>query len=123
MIDFGERSSARRWVFPMLVLFLVLGHACDLPAYVDVISASHTTEKSPPSGDGHRSDEQALSCDLVSATSSPSHSWVAAAPEIISLVLQVNDPAPASMVARAFEGPAKLAFRLALFLLHASFLI
>lgn len=109
-------------MFPTLVLFLVLGHACDLPAYVDVVSTSLTAEESRHSGDGHQSDEQAFSCDLASATSSPSHSLVAAAPEI-SVVLQVNDRAPAPMVARAFEGPAKLAFRLPLFLLHASLLI
>jgi hypothetical protein len=123
MIDFEERSSARRWVFPLLVLFLVLGHVCDLPAYADAISTAHTAEESHHhSGGGHHGDEQALSCDPTSATSSPGQPQVAAAPEL-SVASPVNDPVPARMVARSFEGPAKFAVRPPLFLLHASLLI
>lgn len=128
MIDFGKPSSARRWVFPMLVLFLVLGHACDLPAYVDFVNASHTAEESHrsgdghhSSGDGHHSDEQALSCGAATATSSPGYPQVAA-PEIL-VVSQVDEPAPIQMGVRSFEGSAKFSVRPPLFLLHASLLI
>ena len=130
MIDFVKRSSARRWLFPVLVLFIVLGHACDLPAYVDVVDASHAAEKSHYSGDdghhvlgdGHHSDEQALSCGAATATSSPGQPRVATAPGI-SVLLQVNYPAPSRRVAQSLEDPAKFAVRPPLFLLHASLLI
>jgi hypothetical protein len=122
MVSFVARSSARRWVLPLLVLLLVLGHACELPAYADVVGTSQTAEESHPSNDGHHAGEQGLSCDAVSATSIPGHPRVAAALEI-SVMPQVNDPAPPRMVARTFEGPPKFAARPPLFLLHASFLI
>ncbi len=122
MVSLVERSSARRWVLPVLVLLLVLGHACELPAYADVVGTSQTAEESHHSHDGHHADEQGLSCDAATATSVPGHSRVAAALEI-SVVPQVNDPAPSRMVARTFEGPPKFAARPPLFLLHASFLI
>jgi hypothetical protein len=122
MVDFRERSSARRWVFSLLVLFLVFGHVCDLQAYADVVSTSHTAEESHHSGGGHHGGEQELSCDPTSATSSPGQPQVAAAPEL-SVASPVNDPVPARMVARSVEGPAKFAVRPPLFLLHASLLI
>jgi hypothetical protein len=122
MVDFVERWSARRWVLPVLVMLLVLGHACELPAYADVVGSSHTAGESHHAGDGHHTGEQALSCDLATATSSPGHFQVTAAPEI-SVVSQVDDPAPARVVAGSFEGPARFAVRAPLFLLHASLLI
>ena len=122
MVSFVDRSSARRWVLPVLVLLLVLGHACELPAYADVVGTSQTAEESHHSHDGHHAGEQGFSCDAVSATSGPGHPRMAVALEI-SVVPQVNDPAPPRMVARTFEGPPKFAARPPLFLLHASFLI
>jgi len=121
MVDFLERSSARRWALPVLVLLLVLGHACELPAYADVVGSSHTAEEPHHAGDGHHPGEQALSCDAATVTASPGHPQVAAAPKI-SMVSQVDD-APARAVAGSFEGPAKFAVRPPLFLLHASLLI
>jgi hypothetical protein len=121
MVDFVERWSARGWVLPVLVMLLVLGHACELPAYADVVGSSQTAGEPHHAGDGHHSGEQALSCDPATATSSPAHPQVAAGPEI-SVVSQVDDPAPARVVAGAFEG-AKFAVRSPLFLLHASLLI
>jgi hypothetical protein len=41
----------------------------------------------------------------------------------ISVMLEAIDPARARLVARSFEGPAKLVGRPPLFLLHASLLI
>jgi hypothetical protein len=122
MVSFVDRSSARRWVLPVLVLLLVLGHACELPAYADVVGTYQTAEESHHSHDGHHTGEQGLSCDAVSATSVPGHPRVAAAFET-SVVPQVNDPAPPRMVGRTFEGPPKFAARTPLFLLHASFRI
>jgi hypothetical protein len=122
MVSFVARSSPRRWVLRLLVLLLVLGHACELPAYVDVVGTSQTAEESHHPNDGHHAGEQGLSCDEVSATSIPGHPRVAAALEI-SVVPQDNGQAPPRMVARSFERPPKFAARPPLFLLHASFLI
>lgn len=122
MASLVDRSSARRWMLALLVLLLVLGHACELPAYADVVGTLQTAEESHHSNDGHHAGEKGLSCDAVSATSIPGHPRVAAALEI-SLVPQVTDPARPRMVARSLEGPAKFAARPPLFLLHASFLI
>lgn len=122
MIAFGKRSSAMRWMFPILALFLVLGHVCDLPAYADVVSISHTAEESHHASDGHHGDEHALSCDATTATSGPSQPQVAGAPGF-SVAFPVADSARARMVARVFEGPPKFSIRPPLFLLHASLLI
>ena len=109
-------------MLPVIVLLLVLGHACELPAYADVVGASHTAEESHHAGDGHHGEEQTLSCDPTSVTSTTGQPQVAAAPEI-SVLSQVNDPAPARTVGRSFEGPPKFALRPPLFLLYASLLI
>lgn len=122
MVDFGAWVSARRWVLLVLVLLLLLGHACELPAYAGIVGTAHAAEESHHSGDGHHADEQGLSCDPTIVTSGPGQPQVAAAPEI-SVLSQVNDPAPARTVARFFEGPAKFVARPPLFLLHASLLI
>ena len=120
MVEFVAWVSARRWVLPVVVLLLVLGHACELPAYADLIGTSHAAEESHHAADGHH-DEPTLSCDpTTAATSGPSQSQVAAAPEF-SVVSQVNHRA--RTVARSFAGPAKFAHRPPLFLLHASLLI
>ena len=115
-------ASARRWVLPVVVMLLVLGHACELPAYVDLVGSFHAAEESHHSGDGHHTGEQELSCDAVSATSSPGSLQVNAALSV-SLAPRVDDPAPARIAVRSFEGPAKFAVRPPLYLLHASLLI
>ena len=121
MADFVAWVSARRWALPILVLLLVLGHACELPAYADLVGTSHAAEESHHAGDGHHGDELTLSCDPTSATSVPGQPQVVA-PEFL-VVSPVDDPAPARMAARSFEGPLKFAGRPPLFLLHASLLI
>jgi len=121
MTPFGERWRTGRWAFPILVLLLVLGHACELPAYAEVIGVSHGAGESHDLGDSHHGDGQVLSCDAAPATSSPGHPQVAAVPQM-SVVPQVEDPVPAGGVAGSFED-AKFAARPPLFLLHASLLI
>jgi hypothetical protein len=122
MTPFVERWCTRRWTFPILVLLLVLGHACELPAYAELVGSTHGAgDESHHAGDGHHGDEQVLSCDPVAATSGPGHPHVAAVPEV-SVVSQIDDPAPARVVAGFLEG-TKFAGRPPLFLLHASLLI
>lgn len=113
---------AHRWVLPVLVVLLILGHACELPAYADVLASSHTAEESHHSSDGHHAGEQAISCDAIGVTSNAGQPQVGAALEI-SVMPEAIDPTPARVVARTFEGPAKLTGRPPLFLLHASLLI
>jgi hypothetical protein len=115
-------APAHRWVFPVVVMLLVLGHACELPAYAGLVGSFQAAEESHHSGDGHHPGAQELSCDAVSATSSPESPQVNAALGV-SLVRQVDDPVPARMVVRSVEGPAKFRVRPPLFLLHASLLI
>lgn len=121
MADIVAWVFARRWALPVLVVLLVLGHACELPAYADLIGTSHAARESHHAGDGHHGDEPTLSCEPTSATSIPGQPQVVA-PEFF-VVSPVDDATPARMVARSFEGPLKFAVRPSLFLLHASLLI
>lgn len=108
-----DRLPATRWLLPLLVVILVLGHVCELPAYVELVS-HHST--------GGNAGEQLSSCDALPATSGPGHSQVWATPDS-AVVLPVVDPTPARGTAWSFEDPVTLVERLPLFLLHASLLI
>jgi hypothetical protein len=121
MVDFVGVSSTRRWLFPILALLLVLGHACELPAYADLVGSSRTAEGSHHSADGH-GDEHLISCDAAVAASGPSYSQ-AGANLGVSMALSAIDRAPVRMVARSFEDAAKFSVRPPLFLLYASLLI
>jgi hypothetical protein len=116
-----ERWCTGRWALSILILLLVLGHACELPAYAEVVGLSHVAGESHHAGDGHHGDEPVLSCDGSAATSSPGHPAVAAVPDM-SVVSEVGDPAPMRVVAGSCKD-AKVAARPPLFLLHASLLI
>lgn len=108
-----DRLPATRWLLPLLVVILVLGHVCELPAYVELAS-HHSAE-----GDAG---EQLSSCDAVTATSSSGHSQVWTGLDM-AVALPVIDAAPVGTTPRSFKDPAKLPGRLPLFLLHASLLI
>jgi hypothetical protein len=97
----------------MLVVILVLGHVCELPAYVELVS-HHSAEGN--------ADEQLISCDAVTATSSSGHSQVWTGLDM-AVALPVIDAAPVRRTPQSFEDPARLQSRLPLFLLHASLLI
>ena len=118
----AERSSARRWVLPVLMLLLVLGHACELPAYAGLVGSSHAAEDRHHSGGGHHPGEPTISCDAVGVTSGLAYPQAGAALEI-SGAPRADDSIPARVVARSFEGPANVAVRPPLYLLHASLLI
>jgi hypothetical protein len=57
-------ATIHRWLFPLLVALLVLGHACELPAYAGLI-ATHAagTGAATPVEHDHDGDEHALACD------------------------------------------------------------
>jgi hypothetical protein len=119
MIDTGVRWPAR-WALPFLVVLLVLGHVCDLPAFGDV--ASHAAGESHHPDGGHHGGEQALSCEPATATTGSGHP-VAAAPIGVSIASRLHDPVAARNAGRFFADPAEPSRRQPLFLLHLSLLI
>ena len=62
----SPRMRLAPWLTAMLVSVLVLGHVCELPAFVDLAThatgADHHREADHHSGDGQ------ISCDVVDAT-------------------------------------------------------
>ena len=101
------------WLLPLLVAILVLGHVCELPAYVELVS-HHGAD----GGAG----EQLSSCEAVTATASSGNTQMGTGLDM-AVVVPVIDAVPVSRAPRLFEDPAKLPDRLPLFLLHASLLI
>jgi hypothetical protein len=114
------RVAPTLWLLPLLVLALVLGHVCELPAYVELGSHHHSDgPHHSTEGNGH---EQQGFCDAVTAPSTSSqvhHVWtgfdVVARPAV--------DAAPVLRSLGSFGKPAKRVSRLPLFLLHSSLLI
>ena len=120
MIRSLRLKSILRCLVPMSVLFLVLGHACELPAFVGL--ASH------PAGNAHHStDEQAdvnlTSCDA--AVAARSNTGCLQAGPILDVVqaLQVAQLVPVHPVTSSREDSRIWLSRPPLFLLHASLLI
>jgi hypothetical protein len=58
------------WLFPLLVAMVVLGHACELPAYAGLIEHHADTDDVAGSRHDHPADE-ALSCDGAVVVPSP----------------------------------------------------
>lgn len=121
MVAIRVRGPARRWGLPFLVALLMLGHVCDLPAFVDIAS-SHAAGESHHSADDHHAGGQTLSCEPVTATAGSGHP-VVGAPLEVSTRPRSHEPAVARTVGRFFADPAKPPGRQPLFLLHASLLI
>ena len=103
-------TDTSRWLLPVLMALLVLGHACELPAYAELIS-DHTpvTHESPSAphddGDGH-----ALVCDgaiAVPAQGTPDWSPISSVAAMAAFAGVV--PSPASVrpvpVGRMATGP------------------
>ena len=102
----------------MLAFLLVLGHACELPAFAKLVG--HAAEDTHHSADNH-ADENLLSCDAVGLPSStgyqvgPSLDVAEALPVARPFLVRLEVSAP-----RQLNG---LAHRPPLFLLYASLLI
>ena len=108
-----DRHPAGRWLLPVLVVLLLLGHVCDASA-LEQPAAHHA-------GDG-QSGEQLGWCDPAPAASSSGQtlSWWAGG---VPAAPPVTDAIPARPVGPVIDGPTTPADRLPLFLLHASLLI
>jgi hypothetical protein len=107
-----------RGLLPALVLLLVLGHVCELPAYADLFS-HHTAE-------AHHADHHAghsqISCDAIDAVSNTGSLNVA---HVVDLAYTVSIAvvAPLRSVNSAIEPSTTARGRPPLFVLYASLLI
>jgi hypothetical protein len=113
MLNFLHRVPAARWLLPVLVVILFVGHVCELPAHAGLVS--HHADESNGA-------EQLSSCDAVTATASSGHSQVWAGLDM-AVAVPVIGASPVRRTLQSFEDPAKVPGRLPLFLLHASLLI
>jgi len=122
MTPFPWFGALRRWTFPLLVAFLVLGHACELPAFAELI-VDHSEEASAvPVEHDHEDDEHALTCD--GALVLPTQTVAKVTPYLVMAVVEPLvvaprlRPAPVSkaLSIRSSAGPP-------LFLLFSSLLI
>jgi hypothetical protein len=119
MVYFSRVLSASRWFAPMLVFLLVLGHACELPAFADFVS--HAAEDAHHSAD-HHADENLISCDAVGLPSSTGHLQVGPSVEV-AVALPVARSVPVRLIISSPEDAKRLPSRPPLFLLYASLLI
>ncbi len=121
MVRYARAAASPRWLLPALVVLLVLGHACDLPAYAALISDHATMLYQPADSHHDESDEHSLTCEATLVI--PSHSGVVlppilTAPVMLAGVLSVVPTRP-HLPAKA----DKLATGPPLFLLLSSLLI
>ena len=109
-----------RWLVPILVFLIVLGHACELPAFAVLVA--HGNEDAHHSADNH-ADENLISCDdAVGLPSSTGYLQVAPSLEAAE-VLPVASPVPVRLTTSSVEDSNRLPSRPPLFLLYASLLI
>jgi hypothetical protein len=108
-----------RWLVPMLIAFLVLGHTCEVPAWADLVS--DTTEAARHSAGDHE-DENLISCDAVGVPSSTAYLQLGPSLDVAE-VLPVARPVPVRVIRLSLDGSSRLPSRPPLFLLHASLLI
>jgi hypothetical protein len=111
--------SVSRWITPVFVFLLVLGHACELPAVAGMVSDA--TEDTHHSAD-HHADENLISCDAVGVPSSPGHLQVGPSLDVAE-VRPVTRQVPGRLIISSQEISKRLLSRPPLFLLHASLLI
>ena len=108
-----------RWLVPTLVVLLVLGHACELPALADLVLQA--TEDAHHSVD-HHTGEDLISCDAVGLPSSTGYLQVGPSVEV-ALALPVASSVPVQLLISSPDDSKRLPSRPPLFLLYASLLI
>ena len=119
MVYFYRFLLASRWLVPMLAFLLVLGHACELPAFADLVS--HAAEDAHHSA-GHHGDENLISCDAVGLPSSTGYLQVGPSVEV-AVALPVARSVPVRLLISSPQDSKRLPSRPPLFLLYASLLI
>ena len=108
-----------RWLVPTLAFLLVLGHACELPAFADLVL--HGTEDAHHSAD-HHADENLISCDAVGLPSSTGYLQVVPSLDV-AVALPGARPVPVRLIVSSPDDSNRLPSRPPLFLLYASLLI
>ena len=115
----SHRLTSAPWLVATLVTLLVLGHACELPAFADL--ATHATESAHQSTD-HHSDETRIECDAVGVPSSSVCFRMGPGLDSVGMVAAAG-PVALRPVAAVPPDSTRLSCRPPLFLLHASLLI
>jgi hypothetical protein len=121
MVNRYRVEPALRWLLPIVALLVVLGHTCELPAYVNLVASAHPTEDT-----GHHTHDQAheaeISCDPVDAVANTSSADVGPVLGAASVV-PLGGPLLVRLAITSLTGSTRLPSRPPLFLLHASLLI
>jgi hypothetical protein len=121
MVQRDRFVPAPRWLLPLLALLLVLGHACELPAYADLVTSPHLPEGAAHGAHDHAHDPQ-MSCDPVDVLASSGALQVG--PDLSAAqVVPLGSPVPVRLLAASLGGSKRLLRRPPLFLLNASLLI
>ena len=114
--------TAPRWLLPLLAFLVVLGHACELPAYVNLVVSAHSTEDT-----GHHTHDQTheaqISCDPVDAVTTTTGSAEARPVLGAAPAIPLAGSLPVRQVITSLTDATRLPSRPPLFLLHASLLI
>jgi hypothetical protein len=111
-----------RWLLPLLVLFLVFGHVCELPAYADLAISSHLTGDGHQHAADHHTDTSQISCEAIDILSNTGHVQVGPSLDVAE-ALPVAGPVPVRFVASSLDDSKRRPSRPPLFLLYASLLI
>ena len=121
MVHRARSESAPRWLLAIIVVLLVLGHVCELPAYAGLVIEAHATEGRSTDGHGHDAE---MSCDPVDAVSNT------APVQVMGPVLGFAQALPATsavlgglVTPSSIERSTRLPSRPPLFVLYASLLI
>ena len=119
MVHSSRLLVVPRWLVPMLAFLLVLGHACELPAFADLVL--HGTADAHHSAGSHP-DENLISCDAVGVPSSSG--YVQLSPSLDSVVvLPIAGPIPVRLIISSADDSKRFRSGPPLFLLYASILI
>lgn len=115
-----RRVKSATWLVAVLVILLVLGHVCELPAFTDV--TAHAAGSNHHHQADHRSDDSRVSCDIVDATHTTHTDVGVAQPVAIGSVSGPVAMGGTGVVARGSTAPLSRS-RPRLFLLHSTLLI
>ena len=114
--------TAPRWLLPLLALFVVLGHACELPAYVNLVASAHSAEDTGQHTHDQTHDAQ-ISCDPLDAVTTSTGSAEVAPVLGAAPAIPLGGALPVRQVITSLTDATRLPSRPPLFLLHASLLI
>jgi hypothetical protein len=115
----SPRIISAPWVVAILVLLLVLGHACELPALTDLTVPA--TESAHHHETDDHSDASQIVCDAVSVANTAS-SQVGPGLDVLGAV-SAFCPVGVRLVGAVPRASTRLPSRPPLFLLHSSLLI